>query len=63
MLFNMFFLFIILLIVFMPFIAIIALYKIPIEHTVTLDNKKYVAVVNSFIKYVDVNYYNYYGPF
>lgn len=58
-----FFLFIILLIVFMPFIAIIALYKIPTEHTVTLDNKKYVAVVNSFIKYVDVNYYNYYGPF
>ena len=58
-----FFLFIILLIVFMPFIAIIALYKIPTEHTVTLDNKKYVAVVNSFIKYIDVNYNNYYGPF
>lgn len=58
-----FFLFLILLGVFMPFIAIIALYKIPTEHTVIVDNKKYVAVINTFIKYVDVNYYNYYGPF
>lgn len=58
-----FFLFLILLVVFMPFIAIIALYKIPAEHITIVDNKKYVAVVDSFIKYVDINYYNYYGPF
>lgn len=58
-----FFLFIVLLVVFMPFIGIIALSKIPTEHIVTVDNKKYVAVINTFIKYVDVNYYNYYGPF
>lgn len=32
------------------------------EHTVVLDNKKYVAVV-SLSSHVDVEYYDYYGPF
>lgn len=32
------------------------------EHTTKLDDKKYVAVVSSFLN-VDVDYYDYYGPF
>lgn len=32
------------------------------EHTTKLDNKTYVAVVSSFLD-VDVDYYDYYGPF
>ena len=31
------------------------------EHTVTIENKKYVAIVKAF-EIVDVSYYDYYGP-
>lgn len=45
----------------MPFISVAFAFAYQPEHTVTLDGKKYVAVVNSFI-HIDVNYYDYYGP-
>lgn len=48
-------------IIFMPFIKFIVAFKYNPEHTVNLDDKKYVAVVNSFL-HVDVDYYDYYGP-
>lgn len=51
----------VLVITFMPFINFVSAFKYQSEHTVNLDDKKYVAVVNSF-KYVDVDYYDYYGP-
>lgn len=41
---------------------ILAIFHYKPEHTVTLEQKKYVAVVNSFL-HVDVDYYDYYGPF
>lgn len=50
-----------LVITFMPFINFVSAFKYQSEHTVNLDDKKYVAVVN-FFKYVDVDYYDYYGP-
>ncbi len=51
----------ILITIFMPFISFISIFSYHPEHTVSLDDKKYVAVVNSF-PFVDVDYYNYYGP-
>ena len=44
-----------------PFIKIGLLFSYRPEHTVVLDEKKYVAVVRSFL-HVDVDYYDYYGP-
>lgn len=52
---------IIFIIVVMPFISFVSFFCYRPEHTVILDGKKYVAVVNSFL-YVDVDYYDYYGP-
>ena len=49
-------------VLFLPIIGFIAIFKYKPEHTTTLDNKKYVAVVNSFLN-VDVDYYEYYGAF
>lgn len=51
-----------LLLVFLPIIGLTFVFKYMPEHTVTLNDKKYVAVVRSFL-HVDVDYYNYYGPF
>lgn len=51
-----------LILIFSPFIFITAAFSYKPEHKVTLYGNEYVAVVNSFIK-VDVDYYNYYGPF
>lgn len=48
-------------IVFFPIIRFVAVFSYKPEHTTQLDNKKYVAVVNSFL-HVDAYYYNYYGP-
>lgn len=53
---------IVLILIFSPFIFITAAFSYKSEHKVTLYGNEYVAVVNSFIK-VDVDYYNYYGPF
>lgn len=53
---------IVLILIFSPFIFITAVFSYKPEHKVTLYGNEYVAVVNSFIK-VDVDYYNYYGPF
>lgn len=50
-----------LLLVFIPIIGLTFIFKYMPEHTVTLNDKKYVAVVKSFL-HVDVDYYNYYGP-
>lgn len=47
--------------VLMPYISFIIAFSYHPEHTVKLDNKTYVAVVNSFL-HVDVDYYDYYGP-
>lgn len=52
---------IIFIIVVMPFVSFVSFFCYRPEHTVILDGKKYVAVVNSFL-YVDVDYYDYYGP-
>ena len=57
-----FLIFIVLLILFLPFVSILAILKIQIEHSVTINDQKYVAVVHSFL-HVDVDYYKYYGPF
>lgn len=43
-----------------PIVGFIAIFSYKPEHTTILDNKKYVAVVSSFLK-VDVDYYDYYG--
>lgn len=51
---------IIFIIIVMPFISFVSFFCYRPEHTVILDGKKYVAVVNSFL-YVDVDYYDYYG--
>ncbi len=51
----------ILIISFLPFIMIIFAFSYQPEHVISLDNKKYVAVVKSFL-HVDVDYYDYYGP-
>lgn len=51
---------VILLFLFMPIINFLAIFSYKPEHTITLDNKKYVAVVSSFLN-VDVYYYDYYG--
>ena len=51
---------IILALVFLPIIGFISLFNYKPEHVTILDNKKYVAVVSSFIN-VDVDYYDYYG--
>ncbi len=53
---------IILVILFMPIISLFLIFSYKPEHVVTIDNRKYVAVVKSFL-YVNVDYYNYYGPF
>lgn len=45
----------------LPIIGFIGIFTYKPEHTVELDNKKYVAVVNSLF-HVNVNYYDYYGP-
>lgn len=45
---------------FSPYIILILAFSYKPEHTVILDNKKYVAVVTSFL-HVDVDYYDYYG--
>lgn len=51
---------IILALVFLPIIGFVSLFNYKPEHVTILDNKKYVAVVSSFIN-VDVDYYDYYG--
>lgn len=51
---------VILLFLFMSIINFLAIFSYKPEHTTTLDNKKYVAVVSSFLN-VDVYYYDYYG--
>lgn len=56
-----FFNLILLFVVVTSIIGFIIFFRSQPEHTVTLDSKKYVAVVNSFIN-VDVDYYDYYGP-
>lgn len=45
---------------FSPYIILILAFSYKPEHTVILDDKKYVAVVTSFL-HVDVDYYDYYG--
>ncbi len=50
----------ILALVFLPIIGFVSLFNYKPEHVTILDNKKYVAVVSSFIN-VDVDYYDYYG--
>ena len=52
---------IIFIIIVMPFVSFVSFFCYRPEHTVILDGKKYVAVVNSFL-HVDVDYYDYYGP-
>ena len=47
-----------LLLVFLPIIGLTFIFKYMPEHTVTLNDKKYVAVVRSFL-HIDVDYYNY----
>ena len=51
---------IVLISIFMPIISFVTTFSYRPEHTTTLDNKKYVAVVSSFL-HVDVDYYDYYG--
>lgn len=51
---------IILILISLPIVGFIAIFSYKPEHTTTLDNKKYVAVVSSFLN-VDVDYYDYYG--
>lgn len=45
---------------FLPIVGPILIFSYKPEHTTTLDGKKYVAVVSSFL-HVDVDYYDYYG--
>ena len=52
--------FILLFVILMPIIGFVAIFSYKPEHTTTLDNKKYVAVVSSFL-HVDVDYYDSYG--
>ncbi len=42
-------------------VIFIAIFSYKPEHTVELDDKKYVAVVKSFL-HIDVSFYDYYGP-
>ena len=51
---------IILILISLPIVGFIAIFSYKPEHTTVLDNKKYVAVVSSFL-HVDVDYYDYYG--
>ena len=51
---------IILILISLPIIGFVAIFSYKPEHTTVLDNKKYVAVVSSFL-HVDVDYYDYYG--
>ena len=51
---------IILILIFLPIIGFITIFSYKPEHTTILDDKKYVAVVSSFLR-VDVDYYDYYG--
>lgn len=51
---------IILILISLPIVSFIAIFSYKPEHTTILDNKKYVAVVSSFLN-VDVDYYDYYG--
>ena len=51
---------IMLILIFLPIVGFIAIFSYKPEHTTMLDNKKYVAVVSSFL-HVDVDYYDYYG--
>lgn len=51
---------IVLISIFFPIISFVAIFSYRPEHTTTLDNQKYVAVVSSFL-HVDVDYYDYYG--
>lgn len=51
---------IILILISLPIVCFIAIFSYKPEHTTMLDNKKYVAVVSSFL-HVDVDYYDYYG--
>lgn len=51
---------VILILISLPIVGFIAIFSYKPEHTTTLDNKKYVAVVSSFL-HVDVDYYDYYG--
>jgi len=44
----------------LPIVGFIAVFSYKPEHVTMLDNKKYVAVVSSFL-HVDVDYYDYYG--
>lgn len=44
----------------LPIVGFVAIFSYKPEHTTMLDNKKYVAVVSSFL-HVDVDYYDYYG--
>lgn len=52
--------FILLFVILMPIIGFVAIFSYKPEHITTLDNKKYVAVVSSFL-HVDVDYYDSYG--
>ena len=52
--------FILLLIIIMPIVGFFTIFSYKPEHITTLDNKKYVAVVSSFL-HVDVDYYDSYG--
>lgn len=54
--------FLALFLLFMPFIGLFAIFSYKPEHVTNLDNKRYVAVVSSFLN-VDVDYYDYYGFF
>lgn len=51
---------IILILISLPIVGFIAIFSYKPEHTTMLDDKKYVAVVSSFL-HVDVDYYDYYG--
>lgn len=51
---------IILISLFLPIFNFVAVFSYKLEHIVILDNKKYVAVVSSFLN-VNVDYYDYYG--
>lgn len=50
----------ILILISLPIVGFIAIFSYKPEHTTVLDNKKYVAVVSSFLN-VNVDYYDYYG--
>ena len=50
----------VLILLFMPIVGFTTIFNYKPEHTIVLDNKKYVAVVSSYLN-VDVDYYDYYG--